>query len=104
MLINLTNGFHGSTATLRVDQHTALSALPGVRGSASWAISRRQFARAHKALCGMADCQCGGIYRATPPVQTALGRDGRDRHWIYVSDLEDPTRGSRGQEERGGTR
>ena len=90
MIITLRNDFHGSRATLRVDQHTALSALPGVPGSASVAISRRQFARAHKALCGMADCCCGGIYRAVPPVQTVGGRDG-DRHWIYVADIKDPS-------------
>jgi len=51
MKITLHNEFHNTTATL----------IPR-----NGRLNKRQLARAHKSLCGMSDCCCGGIYRAAP--------------------------------------
>jgi hypothetical protein len=47
MLIKLTNNFHDTTVTLRVDESTML-------------LSGRQVRRSRSVLCGASDCYCSG--------------------------------------------
>lgn len=46
-MLTLTNDFHDTEARVRID-------VPG-------AMTYRQYKRAWKTLCGIADCRCGGI-------------------------------------------
>ncbi len=52
--ITLTNDFHSTAVALVVANHE-----PGD----SVIISASQYHRAHRELCGVTECRCGGAYR-----------------------------------------
>lgn len=67
MSVTLRNDFHGSTATVRPD--------------AAGRVSARAAKAALRKLCGMSDCECGGIRgRQDVIVDTDYDRDGAG--WI----------------------
>jgi hypothetical protein len=54
----LTNDFHGSKTTVR-----AVLVRQADHDPARILLTNRQVRRANKALCGMAECSCGGLNR-----------------------------------------
>ena len=79
MRVLIKSTFHPTSYTFRLDAHRAMSAYANAPGLARWYLSPRQVQRAHRSLCGMDDCYCGGIYRADPPVH-------EDSHGSYILD------------------
>ena len=53
------------TLTIINDFHNTEIRLHPRREGQTWYLTPRQYARAQKGLCGMADCSCGGIHCRT---------------------------------------
>ena len=80
MVLTLTNTYHNTSTTLRPKQvGEALGA---------WRISKRAWNDAHKRLCGMSDCECGGPGEFTGPDGRwwAISEEGVD-HYIVIGPI-----------------
>lgn len=81
MIVTVSSDFHPTRARFRVDAHRALYATGH---GAVVELTARQVRRAHKTLCGMSDCTCGGVYRTTPKL--IVERGATDRYFLPVEE------------------
>ena len=71
MKITITNTFHGTSVNLIVADGEAVT------------LSEHQVKRAEKELCGMADCQCGALWKKAH-TQVEVKSDEIDAHFEPV--------------------
>lgn len=75
MKITLANNFH----------NTSTETTACVAGEGRWWVSKAEAARVRKALCGVADCTCGGNLGERPALES-VPDDDYDGWFVYVEE------------------